>query len=205
MARALITINGVTRTYYEGVVGDVIALGNDDEGGEASIQWVSLTGSQPSGSYDGFADPIAFTTALTASKEGNYLVSSVVNNDISLTASAIIAIRHQKSDLQSPAAGEKTERDSQFGWARTQQKLTKVVDDLYADAAQVTGLAREALTRGDLIRVSGSLLIKAGLPDEERIVEFSKISAEGLAIIDDAIYIVEGVGPSGSAANSSVR
>ena len=79
MARSKIVINGVTGSYYEGAVGDVIRLANDNSGDESSILWALATGSQPSGSYDGLTNPITFTTYLTASKEGNYLIQNVVD------------------------------------------------------------------------------------------------------------------------------
>jgi len=198
MAQSQIVINGITGSYYEAVIGSAVTLDNDGDGGESTILWVAATGSQPSGSYDGFTDPVAFSTTLTGSKEGNYLVLNIVDADVSLTSSAIIAFRHQKSNLSSPAAGEKTERSGSFGWARAQQELTSVVNDMLGEGQFVVGLAQEALQRGDLIRPSGSLRVQPGLPGEERLLEFAKVSGEATGSFQSSLYVVEGTSITGS-------
>lgn len=201
MARSRITINGLTSSYYEAGVGDTVQLTNDGEGDEVSVLWVAATGSQPSGSYDGFSDPLSSSPTITVRKEGNYLIRNLV--DSTLTGSAVISVRHQKSNLESPAAGEKSEKNEEFGWARAVQNLASMIDDLYGDGGTIVGLAKHDLSRGDLVRPSGSLLVKAGLPGEERVIEFARISGEQTGSFQSTLYVVEGAGPSGSQENPS--
>ncbi len=189
MARSRITLDGVVRSYYEVLPGATVTVENDGDGGETSVLWVALTGSQPSGSFDGFADPLDPTTSMTVNKEGSYLIQNIVNG--SITGSAVVAVKQLKSNFRMPAAGEKTEESGSYGWARAIQKMGDVIDGMYADGGTVVARARVDIPLRQLVRPSGSHVIKSGLPGAERVLEFSRVAGEATGSIQSTLYIAE--------------
>jgi len=191
MSRARIVINGITGSYVEVPLNESVTVANDGDGSETSVLWVSLTGSQPSGAFDGFTDPTAASTTIQPKKEGSYLIYNIV--DSSLTSSAVIAVLDLKTGLRSPAAGEKLQESGSYGWARAVQAIHDKVSDLAADPGTIIGLAKGTLERGHLVRATGSLAIKAGLPGQETIAEYANISGDVDTSFQSPLYIVEGL------------
>jgi len=198
MPIAKITINGATSSFAVVPIGSTVNLTNDGDGAETSFLWAVATGSQPSGSYDGFDDPTSETPTFTPNKEGSYAGTLIVDADQTLTASFVVAVRHMKSWLRSPAAGEKTEESGSYGWARALQEIHDKLDDEVGDGGTVVGLAKTALTRGELVRPTGSLFIKSGSVGEERILEFGRVSGEATGSFQSTLFMVEGEVASGS-------
>lgn len=191
MALSNIVINGVSASYVEVPINTTVNISNDGDGGESSIVWSAITGSQPSGSYDGFTgSPTTFATTFIAKKEGNYVINHLI--DSSITGSCVLVVRHLKSDLISPAAGEKRQHGSETGWARSLQAIHKKVDNLIADGGTVVGYANESLLTSDIIRVTGAYSAKRGLPGEELTPVFARISGEATGSFQGTVYLVEG-------------
>lgn len=189
MARSRITINGVTSSYVEVPINSTVTLTNDGDGGETSVKWYSLTGSQPSGSHDTFSSPTGNSTTFVPTREGSYLIKNLVNS--ALTSSAIVAVKHLTSNLRAPAAGEKLEESGSFGWAYATQKLFDKVNELYADSGLVVGSAEEPLCVGTLVRPSGTLNLKDGLPGQQTVLRFYGIAGEATGSFQTTVYLVD--------------
>lgn len=190
MSVSNIVVNGISASFVEVPINVAVNISNDGDGAESSILWSSITGSQPSGTFDGFVDPTAFATTITPRKEGNYLLHHTI--DGTLTGSVILAVKFLKSDLASAAAGEKTQFNGETGWARNVQALHSKIDNLVADGGTVVGFANETLTKGQLVRVTGSLAAKSGLPGEELTPVFALIAGEATGSFQSTMYIIEG-------------
>lgn len=201
MSISNIVVNGVTASYVEVPINTSVAISNDGDGGESSILWTSITGSQPSGTFDAFASPTAFATTITPRKEGNYLIQHTI--DGTLTGSVVLAVKFLKSDLASAAAGEKAQFGGETGWARNVQALHAKIDNLVGDGGTIVGYANELMEKGHIIRVTGSFSAKLGLPGEELTPVFAKIASEASSSFQSTVYIVEGP-VTGSAGDTSV-
>ena len=134
-------------------------------------------------------------------KEGNYLIQHTI--DGTLTGSVVLAVKFLKSDLASAAAGEKAQFGGETGWARNVQKLHSKIDSIVGDGGTVVGYANEVLTKGHIVRVTGSLATKSGLPGEELTPVFAKIAGEASSSFQSTVYIVEGP-VTGSAGDTAV-
>lgn len=203
MSISNIVVNGVTASYVEVPINTSVAISNDGDGGESSILWTSITGSQPSGTFDAFASPTAFATTITPRKEGNYLIQHTI--DGTLTGSVVLAVKFLKSDLASAAAGEKAQFGGETGWARNVQALHTKIDNLVGDGGTVVGYANEVMEKGQVVRVTGSFPAKLGLPGEELTPVFARIASEASSSFQSTVYIVEGpvTGSTGDTAISS--
>lgn len=185
-------------------------LSNTDAGGEVSYFWQIVD--QPEGAVDSLSNPNIKSPTFTPKKEGTYKLRLTVN----------LALADEKIDDQSayvlvletldrlPAAGERTEVDTTRGWAADVLRFYKKEIDQRIDYGTEVGQVNGAgLTRGSVLYVPTTVVIKSGLPGARTIRQFSLAHANVAAQMGGPLYILEsgvdGVNPPANGSLIKVR
>ena len=119
MPAAQISINGVPGSNADLPINTLVQLNNVGIGGEVTYAWSILD--QPIGAADALSNPAIVNPTITLKKEGSYLIRLVVNAGLASEKidTRVAAVKHLKTRLRVPAAGEKLEVDVVDGWATT--------------------------------------------------------------------------------------
>lgn len=192
MPAANISINSVDGSNEDLPINTVVNLNNQGIGGEVTYAWTILA--QPPGTVDALSNPAIQNPTFTPKKEGSYLIKVVVNAGTQTEQVDIVvaAVRHLKTRLRAPAAGEKLET-SASGWAVRNNEWHARVDALFAAEFGVqVGQASGTLNRGDVVRATGVTTIKSTLPGAEDICVFAKALATAAGNLDELLGVVEG-------------
>jgi hypothetical protein len=172
MPAADIEVNGVAGSDDDVPINVLIQLSNADVGGEVTYLWEVVD--QPEGTADVLSSTAIENPTFTPKKEGSYQLKLTVNDTLASEVSdtAVVAVRHLKTNERIPAATESTEVNPAKGWKPAVNRLLAIVDDVSRDAnlvvAKLPGVS--VPTIGDIVRYSGTGLIKTGLPGEERLL-----------------------------------
>lgn len=171
MPIANIQINGFKGSNGDLPINTIVQLSNADIGGELTYQWEIVD--QPPGAADALNNSLIENPTFTPRKEGTYRLRLTVNigTGTESIATAIAAVRHLKSFIREPSAGETNEEDATDGWKKDLNVALDKLDDVIGDAnllvCKLPGASVPAV--GDIVKFSGTGLIKTGLPGEERV------------------------------------
>lgn len=207
MPAADIQVNAVTGTVFDVAINVAVQLSNNDVGGELTYLWEILD--QPEGAAVALSNPAIENPTFTPTKEGTYLIRLVVNAGASeLIDKVKVSVRQFKTDARIPAAGETTEASTVKGWALDVNRQLQALDAVRADPGVTVCVNPGASfpVNGDIVRVNGVAVIKAGLPGEERLLLIATAPANVLANTKGTLGVVVGT-PTGAgpAANGLVR
>lgn len=196
MPQAQIEINAIIGSDDDLPINTLVALDNNNIGGEVSFLWSILD--QPAGPADLLSNPAIQTPTFTPTKEGTYLIQLIVNDSLPTedTDSVIAAVRQLKTRERVPAAGEQVEDNPSRGWAEDTNTFLRTLDGHIADPGTIVGVnnAGTPLLRGVVVRVTSSQTIKTGLPGEEDLPGFSKaLATAGAALDEQLLVVVQGV------------
>lgn len=196
MPQALIKVNAVVGSDTDLPINVLVSLDNQNTGGELTYRWAMLD--EPPGPTDALSSLVIQSPTFTPKKEGTYLLELVVNEFLPTEARdrVVCSVLQVKTGLRVPAAGEDTEADATDGWAVSADEFLRTVDVLRADPgvfiAKVTGAPVPSLSRGNVVWFSGSEVLKAGLPGEERIAQVRRVGATLADQQYDNLGIIEG-------------
>jgi hypothetical protein len=169
MPQASITINGSVLPALTLPLDVVVALANQDIGGEVSYAWTMLD--KPPGSAATLATPTTSASGFTPDVEGSYLIQLVVNAGLPTqhTATALGAcVQVKNPDLRVPAAGETTQASTADGWAVAVDVFLRKIDALLSDSStRVCAIKSAGRSAGQIMRFVGETTLKAGLPGVE--------------------------------------
>jgi len=200
MPQALIEINAVVGSDDDLPINTLVQLSNADTGGEITYLWEILD--QPEGAADALSSAAIENPTITPKKEGSYLIRLTINDSLASEASnlVVLGIRHLKTNERVPAAMETVEVSTSMGWKPATNRLLAIVDDVARDANLLIVVLPAAAvpTIGDIVRYSGTALIKAGLPGEERLLLVDKALATSATEIARPLGVVVGT-PTGGA------
>lgn len=192
--QAQITINAVIGSDDDLPIDTLVQLDNNNLGDETTFLWEILD--QPPGAVDALSSTTIQNPTFTPKKEGSYLVKLTVNLGAGdeKTDMVIAAVRQLKTRERIPAAGETIEADTADGWATAQNSMLRRIDTLLTDSGKFVGSNTHGgvLTKGDVVRVTSTATIKAGLPGEEKIAGLVKAPATLVSNIDELLSVVEG-------------
>lgn len=175
MPAAAIRINGVVGSNLDLPIDTSVALTNQSVGGETTFAWSIVD--QPDGTADTLSGSSGPAVSFTPKKEGTYLLRLVVNG--TLEDQVVASVRHLKTRIRVPAGSETSESASApKGWATDVNSILDLLDDTRADSNVIVGQAGEALTRGQVVRLSSSATIKSGLPGQEIVPVWVKAAAD---------------------------
>lgn len=201
MPAAVIEINGAAGSNTDLTINTLVTLTNQDAGGEVTYAWSIVD--QPDGTADALSGASGPSVTFTPKKEGTYLIRLVVNG--SLENQVVAAVRHLKTRIRVPAGSETNEAASApRGWATDTNAVLDLLDDVRADAGVVVGQAAASLVRGDLVRLSGSAVIKSGLPGQEVVPTWAKAAADVVGNIRGILGIVEGAVAGGNPSSGAL-
>jgi hypothetical protein len=193
MPAAAITINSILGSNDDLTINTPVSLDNQNIGGESTFAWTILD--QPPGTVDNLNSSSIQNPTFTPKKEGTYLIELVVNANLPTqqTDKVIIGIRDLKTRERIPAVGETIEDSVTGGWAEPAMSgLLRRTLGILADPGLMIGIAgASGLVRGNVVRISGSSTIKAGLPGEEVLASFTKAQANTLANVDETVCLLE--------------
>jgi hypothetical protein len=190
--QALITIDGVAGSDDDVPINVLLTLANTGLGGESTYLWTVLD--QPSGTADALSSTTTSSCTLTPKKEGSYLVKLVVNQALpdERVDTVVVAVRQLKTRERTMAAGEELEVDGARGWMVAMESVLRRLDALTnAEFGVAVGQANGTLVRGDVVRVTDTMAIKAGLPGEEVVPVYTKALATSAANVDELLGVVE--------------
>lgn len=194
MAQAKILVNAVIGSDDDLPINTLVQLANQDIGGESSYAWAILD--QPPGTVDTLSSSSIANPTFTPRKEGSYLLKLTVNLGLADEQSntVIVGIRQMKTLERIPASGESTEVDTADGWATAMNSLLRRVDSLLSDPGIIVGANNSggSLSRGDVLRVNGTVTIKAGLYGQEYVPGFTTAPATSGGNVDELLVILEG-------------
>jgi len=200
MPQAKITVNAVPGSNVTLPINTVVALNNQNVGGEVTYSWTILD--QPPGTVDNLSASAVQNPTFTPRKEGTYLIKLVVNSGLPTEQEdrVVCAVRQLKTLERIPAAGETTEADTSDGWATSMNSLLRRIDTLLSDPGIIVGVnaSGSTLTRGQVVRAPATAIIKSGLSGQETVPGFSLATSAVLGEIDELLAVVEGA-PDGSA------
>jgi hypothetical protein len=187
MPQALITLNAVAGSDTDLPINTLVQCDNTNSGGETSYLWEFI--SAPPGNTAAFSAPATQNPTFTPDVEGTYLLKLTVNG--TLTNQVVAAVRQLKTRLRIPAPGETTESDTATGWGDNAAGEALVrVDTMRADPGLFVAQAGGALNAGDVVRVSGVVTIKSGLPGQEDVPEVTSASAATAAACDEQLGVI---------------
>lgn len=193
MPQALIKINGTAGSNTAVPIATLVLLDNANTGGEVSYLWSILD--QPAGATDALSATNIQNPTFTPNKEGTYLLKLVVNLSLASEATnmAVAGVRQIKTGQRVPAAGESTQASSTRGYAVALNPLLQLLDNVAADANVVVGVAgTSGLTRGTVLRATGTGVLKSGLPGQESVPTFSMAQASTAAQVQQPLFVLEG-------------
>jgi len=192
MTRSLIMINGVDGSDDDLPINTLVNLSNDGNGGEVTYLWAIVD--QPEGTADVLSATTIQSPTFTPKKEGTYLLKLVVNQSLSdeRSSTAIVAIRQMRTYLRIPAASETTEDSLSTGWARAVSRQLQELNDTATDAnlvaAQVPGVG---YGQGMVVALTGTAVIKTGLPGEEVVMTAEHALATSVSLIKYKLGVIE--------------
>lgn len=193
MPQARISVNSVPGSNISLPINSLVALDNQNSGGELSFTWAILD--QPPGPTDLLSATTVQNPSFTPKKEGTYLIRLIVNQGLPTEQEerVVCAIKQLKTLERIPAAGETIEADTSDGWATASNSYLRRVDTLLVDPGVIVGVNASGgtLTRGTIVRCSSAPTIKTGLPGQEALPGFSNVSAATLGQIDELLCVVE--------------
>lgn len=206
MPTAAIKINGVVGSNDDLSINVLVLLDNAGSGGESTYLW-QIT-DQPEGTPDVLSSTNTQAPSFTPRKEGSYRLRLVVNQGqgTEQVSAVIAAVRQLKTRQRVPAAGETTEVDATRGFATAADRLFVALEQAVTGGQIVIGTAAVAsLTRGTVLRATGTATLKSGLPGQESVPAFSKAQASTAAQVQQPLCVLEGgVDGSGAPANGAV-
>lgn len=186
MTRAIIKVNGVDGSNDNLPINTLVNLSNDGNGGETTYLWSIVD--KPAGSLSSLSSTTIQSPTITPDSEGTYELSLIVNQGLSDQASttAIIAVRQLKSGLRIPAATETIE-DGPLGWKPAVNAVLQQTDKSQADSNRIVCQSYAGAAQGDVVLMSGTFVLKSGLPGQETI----PLIAKALATTGQAVGIIE--------------
>ena len=185
MVQALIRINGVNGSNPPNgtplVIGAVINVTNVNTGGELTYLWEFVD--KPEGSTASFAAPASQSTTFTPDVEGTYLIRQTVNRTLASERvdTQIAAISQIKTGQRIPAAGEMLQANTTRGWAEAVNRQLQELDSTRADNGLMVAVAKNATSCGRVVKMSGVVILKPGLPGEEAILQCDEAPASSAA------------------------
>lgn len=192
--QARIEVNSVPGSNDALPINTLVQLSNADLGGETTYLWSILD--QPPGLADSLSSTSIENPTFTPKKEGSYLLQLIVNFGLpdEQRDRVVCAVRQLKTLERIPAAGETTEVDLSDGWANAMNALLRRIDGLLSDPGIIVGANNSggSLARGDVVRTTGGVVIKSGLPGQETVPGFDKAPASSLGNVDELLCVVEG-------------
>lgn len=198
MPQADIEFNGTPASDEDLPINVLVQLSNNDIGDESTYDWEIV--SQPEGPADALSSVNIENPTLTPTKEGSYHLQLTV--DIGLPSEVIdrkiFRLRQLKTFNRLVAAEETIEVDPDEGYKTAQNATLQDHDNRLVTGLVVCGIAGNALTAGDVIKITEVVTIKSTLPGEEDLPEFS----DALATLADVAFVPLGVvigKPDGSA------
>lgn len=206
MPQARILVNASPGSDDDVPINVLVQLDNQSLGDETTYTWAILD--QPPGTTDALTSTTIKNPAFTPKKEGSYLVKLIV--DLGLPTeqsdSVIVAVRQMKTLERIPASGETVQDDTADGWATSMNSLLRRIDNLLSDPGIIVGVAgMGGLIRGNVLRVTGGAIIKAGLPGQETVPSFVLCQASSLGSVDELLCVLEsGVDGSTSPASGAL-
>lgn len=159
------------------------------------MAWLWQILDQPEGPADNLTANNIQNPQLTPTKEGSYLLQCTVNNGFAdqKQDKVNLIVADMKTLDRVPSAGETLEVDTVRGWATAVNRWLARVSRLAADSGVIVGVAGQAgLTRGHILRPSGVVTIKNGLPGQERLMSFTLALGTTLAHARHPLFILEG-------------
>lgn len=194
MPQAQITINGFPVSNDDLPINVVVALNNNNIGGELTYNWSILD--QPPGAADALSSAVIQNPTFTPKKEGTYLLKLVVNLALPSEVSdiKIVGIRQLKTRERVPAAGETTE-DGTRGWADPGGAFLQLVDKTAADPGVLTAVVETGAPNvniANVVRASSTEVLKSGLPGQENVVGVRTTTAAVFANIDQMLALCIG-------------
>lgn len=194
MAQALITIDSTAGSNPPNgtaiVIGATVQLDNTNAGGEVSYLWEILD--KPEGSLSSLSNATLQNPTFVADSEGTYLVKLTVNRTLATetTDSVIVGVAQVKTGMRIPAAGETTEESLTRGWAQAVNRDLQALDALKSDSSSIVGVSTSHTeSKGHVLYMSGTTLIKAGLPGEEIIPSFSSALGTNQTTMDLPLFV----------------
>ena len=174
---------------------------------QSAYNWTLL--SVPRGSAAALTGPATASPTFSPDVEGTYLVRLVANpgTNTQFQATTVVAVRHLKTRLRIPAAGETTEASGPSGWADDASAAPAGVDGALAlvDAslAAFGGLLAAVdtaggLQRGMVVKFLGRYTLKAGFPGQEYVPGIVACPASDAVGCLGRLGIIEGT-PAGGA------
>lgn len=204
MPAADIEVNGVAGSDDDVPINVLVQLSNADVGGEVTYLWE--ISDQPEGAADVLSSTAIENPTFTPKKEGSYRLRLTVNDTLAseVSGTAVVAVRHLKTNERIPAATESTEVDAAKGWKPAVNRLLAIVDDVARDANIVACVVPGAgfPTTGDIVRFTGVSIIKIGLPGEERLLFVETALATTAANVTGPLGVVVGT-PTGGAPSAN--
>jgi len=177
--RALIIVNGSVGSNSNLPINTLVNLSNSDAGGELTYLW--SIADQPEGTADALSATTIESPTFTPLKEGTYLLKLVVNQGLSTesTNTVIVGIRQLKSFGRIPAALETIEDSSVTGWKLAVNRQLQQLDKTQGDANLIVAQVPDAtFAVGQVVALSSTAVIKAGLPGQETVL----VAAHALAL-----------------------
>lgn len=197
MPQARITINAVVGSNDDLPINTIVALNNQNIGGETTYQWTIL--SQPPGTTDSLSSTTTQNPTFTPKKEGTYLIKLSVNNGLPTEQNdiQIVGIRQIKSRLRVPAPGETTQDSSASGWADPTSPASglnqwlRQIDGQLADPVTVVGVNSSGgtITAGTILVATSGAVLKSGLPGQETVPGFTVANATTTANCDGLLCV----------------
>jgi hypothetical protein len=191
VAQALIKINGVAGSNDDLPINTIVQLDNQNAGGEITYNWFILD--QPEGSADALSSSTIQNPTFTPKKEGTYELLLVVNQSMATEVrdQQLVGIRYLKTRERAPGATETTQDDATKGWAKAANRMWSRLDNTIAQPGLIVGQAGVGgLVPGDVLRISGTAVIKTGLPGQETVPVLTKAPANVAGNVDEYLYIV---------------
>lgn len=206
MPAANIEINGTTGSKDNLPINTIVQLSNADIGGEVSYLWEILD--QPEGAADVLSSGAIENPTFTPQKEGTYLLRLTVNDGLGSEVQDldVCCVRHMKSNERIPAAMETIELDTSKGWKTAVNRLLVRVDRVVADANLVVCVnpAASFPAVGNIVRFTETVVLKSGLPGQERLLRSEKALATTESHMRGPLGVVVGVPDGGIPAASSL-
>lgn len=198
MPQADIEFNGTPASDEDFPINVLVQLSNNDIGDESTYDWEVV--SQPEGTPDVLSSVNIENPTLTPTKEGSYHLQLTI--DIGLPSEVIdrkiFRLRQLKTFNRLIAAEESIEVDADEGWKTAQNATIQDHDNRLVTGLVICGVAGNALTAGDIVKVTEVVTIKATLPGEEDLPEFSDALATLADVASSPLAVVIGA-PDGSA------
>lgn len=194
MPQASIEIGGVVGSNDDLPINVLVQLSNDDVGGEATYAWVILD--QPDGAADALSDPAIENPTFTPKKEGTYRIQLTVNAGLATEDVDVqcVGVRQLKAPiLRQPAYGEAAGEVSPKSWAPVLDAAIRRLDSTQADPGVLVGVIDAGgHSRGDVLMVSNTSTVKAGLPGEEFVPTLTAALATDPKVARQPLYVLEG-------------